>query len=87
MNTSWITSCEVIISFTDVPTGTCSSFTSAWPSGCWNFHIHCLPTTYTLRVSAGGRAIAKNSFALHPKMKRTMTSGMTVHAISSLRFP
>ena len=42
---SWMTSCDVIVSFTDVPTGTCSSFTSAWPSGCWNFHIHCLPTT------------------------------------------
>ena len=29
----------------------------------------------------------KNSFELHPKMNRTMTNGMTVHAISSLRLP
>ena len=45
MYRSWMTSCDVIVSLTDVPTGTCSSLISAWPSGCWNFHIHCLPTT------------------------------------------
>ena len=27
------------------PTGTCSSLISRCPSRCWNFHIHCLPTT------------------------------------------
>ena len=31
--------------------------------------------------------MVKNSFALHPKMKMTMMSGMTVHVISSFRFP
>ena len=44
-NTSWMTSSDVMISFTGRPTGTCSSLISRWPSRCWNFHIHCLPTT------------------------------------------
>ncbi len=41
----WMTSSEVIISLTGRPSGTCSSLISRWPSGCWNFHIHCLATT------------------------------------------
>ncbi len=41
----WMTSSEVSISLMGRPTGTCSSSISRWPSGCWIFHIHCLPTT------------------------------------------
>ena len=35
---------DVTVMVTGRPAGTCSSLISRWPSRCWNFHIHCLPT-------------------------------------------
>src|SRR5215475_10820259 len=59
----WITSSEVMVILIGVPTGTWSSLISRRPSGCWIFHIHCLPTTVYSTALAGGRAIVKYSFA------------------------
>ncbi len=39
----WMTSSEVIVSFTAWFTGTWNSLISRLPSGCSTFHIHCLP--------------------------------------------
>jgi hypothetical protein len=58
-----MTSCEVMSSSIRRCAGTCNSLISRWPPGCWNFHIHCCPTTAIRRVSAGGRSISKYAFA------------------------
>ncbi len=59
MKNEWMTSSEVIVSTMGRPTGTCSSLISRFPSGCWIFHIHCLPTTKYCAASAGGRDCVK----------------------------
>jgi hypothetical protein len=56
---SWMTSSDVIVSFTARPTGTWSSSISRWPPSCWNLNIHCFATTYTSSASGGGDPIEK----------------------------
>src|ERR1017187_9815244 len=51
----WITSSDVMVSFTARPTGTCSSLISRCPSRCSIFHIHSLATTQMGMASSGGR--------------------------------
>src|SRR5512144_3068761 len=49
-NRLWMTSCEIIVSLTGSPIGTCNSSISRCPPGCWNFHVHCLATTSITRA-------------------------------------
>ncbi len=73
---SWMTSSEVIRSFTGLPSGTWSSLISRFPSGCWIFHIHCLPTTVYCTAFAGGLFCAKKTFAPQTKRLIRRRSGM-----------
>ena len=41
----WITSSEVIVELDGLADGDVQLVDLALPSGCWIFHIHCLPTT------------------------------------------
>ena len=65
------------------PSGTCSSSISRWPSACWNFHIHCLPTTYTSSASRGGRTAVKKTLAPQAYMTIASASGTIVQVSSS----
>ncbi len=79
MPKSWITSCEVITRRTVRPTGTWSSLSSRLPSGCWMFHIHCLPMTLISSASAasGGRLrCARKAPRPTAKMPMAIISGM-----------
>src|ERR1017187_3141611 len=62
---SRITSSEVIVSLMGWLTGTCSSLISSTPSGCCNFHIHCLPTTKISVEALGGREFRMNRLVPH----------------------
>src|SRR3546814_2269663 len=51
-------------------TGTCSILISACPSGCWNFHIHCLATTLIGNAPSGGRS-EEHTSELQSLMRRS----------------
>ncbi len=74
---SWMTSSEIMRSWTACPSGTCSSLISRRPFGCWIFHIHWRPVTQYWAAPAGGRFWSKKTFVPHPNRMRRRPSGMT----------
>ena len=78
----WITSSEIIRSTTARPTGTCSSLISRLPSGCWSFHIHCLPTTSIRNASFGGANRSKKTTAPPTNIPIAIVSGMPIQSAS-----
>ena len=81
----WITSCEVMISLTGLPTGTCSASISRAPFGCCVFHIHCLAVTCTSSASSGGLSSPRLAEAAHQNTNRNSSSVAAVQPISNSR--
>src|SRR3954451_23614895 len=89
----WITSREVMASFTLTPVGmtissavTIGPFGPAWP-GYWNSHHHCWPITVTSRVFVGSLARSNTVLIVGTATTARMTAGMIVHVTSSLGAP
>src|SRR5207249_10717040 len=78
----WITSCEVMVSATVRLTGTCNSLISRFPSACWIFHIHCLPTTCTSIALDGLRSMRKYASAFQAKSTSERKIGPIVQPLS-----
>ena len=82
MPKSWITSWLVITSFTGWLIGTCRASISRWPSGCWTFHIHCLPMTLISIALLGAWACPMKMMAPQANITISRKNGTTAQLIS-----
>src|SRR5207237_8658175 len=73
---------DVIVVATVLLTGTCNSLISRFPSACWSFHIHCLPTICTSIALVGLRSMRKYASAFQAKSTSERKIGPIVQPLS-----